>query len=830
MMLRNNNQTVIIKMAKKSFKSNKRRNGILILAIVLAVFMLFTVLTTGETYFRMQKTQNIRLQGGDFDALLYGGFTEEQKEICEESPQIEEVGTEAMCAWAIKTKYDQTLHSVFIWSDNVSWNQINRAAMETIKGRYPLKDNEVMTTKEALKDAGLGDLEIGDTFTMTYADKIGEHTKNFTISGLWDGYGDKKTFYVSRSFFEQSGFTLSDVGRGFLYIKFKSPLITNNVTQALEQSLNLNKKQRLIVTVDTAMSIQILVGVISLILITCISAYLLIYNIMYMSISGNVRYYGLLSTIGMSEKQIYRYVQWQVLIIGAIGMGIGILIGAITSLQFIPAIVKTLGIRENIQITLQPLVLVLCAFIALFTIYFGSRKPAKMATGISPIEALGYQRIASNRHSKRKHKKGKLVWRMAWEQFAKDKKKTAMVLATLGISLSFFLCMVTLIQSQGPRTIVSNYMDNDLVIKNDTMQMAEESEWKLVLNKDLLQQIKNHPSVKETHAMFNAQIVVPWETDFIEYWMQEFYEMWMTEDYQDVKADYQKHPEKYFSYLVGIDDTEFQYLNKGFADPMDEQDFKNGKTCILITNDLKLQEKKVIGKSISYSLYHGDKKYQMTIQGMTNDSYYSNLLGTTPTLIVSDQFIKKIVPNAYVSKLGVRYEKEYDTSLEKDIQYMLKNSQYPKDYSYESKLEELKTVTKAQGNMMRIGIGIAFILAFIGIMNYLNTSVGNVQSRQREFAILESIGMTNKQLKNMLMFEGMIYAVVSLLITATLGLGLTYILYQSMNYRNVAFTVPLLPVFIEGMVVFIICMLIPWQSYRVIEKNGSIVERIRQTE
>lgn len=90
--------------------------------------------------------------------------------------------------------------------------------------------------------------------------------------------------------------------------------------------------------------------------------------------------------------------------------------------------------------------------------------------------------------------------------------------------------------------------------------------------------------------------------------------------------------------------------------------------------------------------------------------------------------------------------------------------------------------------------------------------------------------MTNKQLKNMLMFEGMIYAVVSLLITATLGLGLTYILYQSMNYRNVAFTVPLLPVFIEGMVVFIICMLIPWQSYRVIEKNGSIVERIRQTE
>lgn len=829
-MLRNNNQAVIAKMAKNSLKSNKQRNGILILAIILAVFMLFTVLTTGETYFRMQKTQNIRLQGGDFDALLYGGFTKEQKEICEENPQIEEVGTEAMCAWAVKTKYDQTLHSVFIWSDDTSWNQINRAAMETIKGHYPVKDNEVMTTKEALKDAGLGDLNVGDCFTMTYADKIGEHTKDFIISGLWDGYGDKKTFYVSQAFFEQSGFTFSDVGRGFLYMKFKSPLVTSDVTQTLEQSLHLNKKQRLIVTADTAMSIQILTGVIGLVLITCISAYLLIYNIMYMSISGNVRYYGLLSTIGMSEKQIYQYVQRQMLIVGVIGTGAGIVIGAMTSLKIIPAIVKTLGIRENIEMTLHPLIIGLCMVIALITIYLGSRKPAKMATRISPIEALGYQRVSFNRHSKRKRKKGKLVWRMAWEQFTKDQKKTAMVLATLGISLSFFLCMVTLIQSQGPRTIVSNYMDNDLVIKNDIMQMSEESKWKPVLSDDLLKQINNHPGVKETHAVTNTQIVIPWEADFIEYWMQEFYETWMNEDYQDVKTNYQKHPEKYFSYLVGIDDTEFQYLNQSLTKSINKQEFQNGKICILFRDGLQLQDKKVIGKSISYSLYHGDKKYQMTIQGMTDDSYYSNLLGTTPTLIVSDRFLKNIVPNAYVSKLGVRYEKEYDSSVEKAIQYMLKNSQYPKDYSYESKLEELKTVTKAQGNMLRIGIGIAFILAFIGIMNYLNTSVGNVQSRQQEFAVLESIGMTNRQLRHMLMLEGILYAGSSLFLTATLGLGVTYSLYQSMNYRGVAFSIPALPILLEVFVVCLICICIPIMAYQHMEKKGSIVERIRRNE
>ena len=70
--------------------------------------------------------------------------------------------------------------------------------------------------------------------------------------------------------------------------------------------------------------------------------------------------------------------------------------------------------------------------------------------------------------------------------------------------------------------------------------------------------------------------------------------------------------------------------------------------------------------------------------------------------------------------------------------------------SWDSKLETMQEVKRAQGNMREVGLGIALILALIGILNYINTVTGNIQSRQRELAILESIGMTDRQRNRML--------------------------------------------------------------------------------
>ena len=59
-----------------------------------------------------------------------------------------------------------------------------------------------MVTKKALKECGYETLKVGDTFSMSYGTYDGIQTGNFKISGIWDGYGPKKIFYVSKEFLE----------------------------------------------------------------------------------------------------------------------------------------------------------------------------------------------------------------------------------------------------------------------------------------------------------------------------------------------------------------------------------------------------------------------------------------------------------------------------------------------------------------------------------------------------------------------------------------------------------------------------------------------------
>ncbi len=117
-MLANNNKHIINKMAVRSLKSNKRKNFIILLAIALSAFMLFSVFTIGITYFKMQWLQNVRLNGADFDAIMYG-LTKEQQEVCDNNLDILKTGLIAICGSIVETDADDTVNSGFIYADDI---------------------------------------------------------------------------------------------------------------------------------------------------------------------------------------------------------------------------------------------------------------------------------------------------------------------------------------------------------------------------------------------------------------------------------------------------------------------------------------------------------------------------------------------------------------------------------------------------------------------------------------------------------------------------------------------------------------------------------------
>jgi len=837
-MLKNNNQAVVKRLAKDNLKSNRRRSLSMVLAIMLSSFLLFSVFTVGATYLKMQRQQNIRLNGAEFDAIMYG-ISEEQKEILEENPTVEHYGVVMVSGVVAETEADKTPGVGLLYADDTYWKKMMAPARKFVKGHYPVEENEVMVTEDALKKCGFSDKKIGDEITFVYEINEKREVETFRISGIWDGYGDTDNFYMSKAFCDKQ--KLDAVYYGRCHISFCKKWMSDEAQQAFIDSMKLKKSQRLFYVYEYGNATEIFLGLSGIALVTVLSAYLLIYNIMYLSVAGNIRYYGLLQTIGMTGRQIRQLMQKQLLWIGGIGMLAGILIGAGTSFFLIPVVVKTFVSAKEmgaVQVTFHPIIVLLTVLLTGCTVWYAGRKPTKIAVGSSPVEALEY-RVVSSVRKRHKTRKGSLIVRMALEQLTRNKKKTMVTMLSLAASLSVFLCLITLLHTQSAREYSYNYMGLDMVLKNDTinnmvLNRAAEGEEQIqgvhpILNEELLNEIRQTDGVEEVLPTITVPTIVPWEKEVTDVWMREFYETWMNIPYEDDIEEYQQHPENFGSSLVGITEEDFRALNAEMEQPVDEEAFLSGKTCILYRHGLfGLDEKELRGKQISCEEYvHPENTRTFEIAGMTDVGDYVSLLGFPPTMIVIDDAVKAFTEKPIVFRVGIRYAEEYHKETEDAILSNIEESPNKTDFSWDSKIEQAENVKAAQGHMMEIGFGIVLILGIIGVMNYINTSVGNMQSRQKEISIMESVGMTERQVKKMLVWEGIFYTGGVLFLTLTVGIGITYAIYQTMNYMGAKFWFPALPFLGATLILFVVCIVVPVWTYQKIEKSGSLVERIR---
>lgn len=838
-MLKNNNQSVIKRIAKTNLKSNFRRSITMIFAVLLSSFLLFSVFTVGLTYLKMNKLQNIRLNGADFDAVLYG-VTEEQKTILDNDENVKQFGILTVAGAVRETETDKTPGVGLLYADAVLWDDMMSPTRTFLQGKYPTNENEIMVTEEALKKCGFENKKTGDEITFVYEIKEKRQEKTFQISGIWGGFGIVDNFFVSKAFCEQEG--IEELYNSRCDISFEKRWMSEEEQQAFIDKMELGKSQRLFYVYEFGNAAEIFWGIAGIVVVTCLSAYLLIYNIMYLSVAGNIRYYGLLQTIGMTGKQIRSLIKKQMIWIGGIGTSLGLFLGFFVSFSLIPVAIESLGMKQEqtgqVQVVFHPAVFLLTILLTGFSVWYAARKPMRLAESSSPIEALGYRPVSGIRKG-HTTKKGNLIRRMAVEQLTRNKKKTVVTMLSLSASLSVFVCLMILLHTQSAREYVYNFRGLDMVVANDTIQnvVVEQDEEgkkqlqgvKQILNQEILDKIKKTDGVSAVFPVSCVSTVIPWEPEVSDVWMREFYETWMDIPYENDLEEYKNHPENFASALIGITEEDFRALNQELKAPVDETSFLNGETCILYRNGLfDLDEKKMIGKNILCGEYENPENTRsFKIVALTDINDYTALLGYPPTMIVIDKAVSSFAKEPIIFKVGIQYEKEFDERAEAAVENILRKSPNASDFSWESKIGQAEIVEKAQGHMAEIGFGIVAILAVIGIMNYINTSVGNIQSRRKEISIMESVGMSEHQVRKMLVWEGIFYTGGVMLLTLTVGLGITYAIYQSVNYMGAAFWFPMVPFFIACILLLTICIAVPLLAYKQMEKSGSLVERIR---
>ncbi len=824
-MLANNNEAIINKLAKNSVKSNKKQYGILFFTIILSAFMLFCVFTIGLTYLDSSRLQNTRLNGAEYDITTMNGFTSEQLNTLRQNQNIQSVGMESYAGFIKGSEFDNTVEIGLLWCDEVFWDNLMSPARTKLDGHYPQNKNELMVTKDILKACGNENLSVGDRLVLTYENNTGIHTDEFVISGIWDGYGDTSAGFVSKAFYDETGYDLKN--DGILCIKLNRNYVLPTTIQSIEKSLDFSDRQIFSPTGYIENSFKLLLGIYGLALVICLSAYLLIYNILYLSVSGKIRYYGLLQSLGMTKKQLVRFITKQMMIVGISGGFIGNLLGILVSIKLVPYILGVLGISTgNMALQFNPAILIVSIVVTVFSILLGMRKPIQIATKVTPVEAAKYRECISNGKGYKK-KKGAFFWRMTFEQFKKDKKKTVIVLLSLATSLSVFYCLTTIISSQGERTVLPNYWNADFVVQNQTQTTEDINSLRPAIEDSFVEEIGKMDGIKDFHMVEGVPISIPYlSNSFSDMWITNYIERTPYVSAEEVIADYQANPSNYYGMLIGIDEEEFDYVNQSLNTPVDKQDFLNGEVCIVQYEGSEIP-KEYLNQKVPFN-FQG-KQYEITIETVSFETQYSGRdIGAS--LIVSQNYLKSLTSNPTILDVYIYYNQKYDEVLEKKITSLIDNSSYSNDLHIESQYEDMKTIQESQGNMMEIGTIIALLLLLVGVLNYANTIASSIQNRKLTFSVMESVGMSRKQINRLLIREGFLYATFSVLITLTIGSAITYVCFQSMNYMEIPFKVPVIPLISAIILVMLICTIAPLLSYGRLAGNRTIVERLRDYE
>ena len=137
--------------------------------------------------------------------------------------------------------------------------------------------------------------------------------------------------------------------------------------------------------------------------IILLAGYLIIYNIFYISVFQDIRFYGLLKTVGTTKKQIRSMIRRQALILSAVGIPIGLASGYAVSDLIFPFVMEMTAYTDlDLKIKFRLSVAVFGILFALITVFISCRKPGKIAGSVSPIEAIRY---TEGNRSRKKNKK-----------------------------------------------------------------------------------------------------------------------------------------------------------------------------------------------------------------------------------------------------------------------------------------------------------------------------------------------------------------------------------------------------------------------------------------
>ena len=840
-MLNVNNKKAIRRLSARSLKNSKTRNIIAVVAIILTAVLFTSVFSVGMSAIDSTQQSTMRQVG----TSAHAGFkflTWQQYEKLLEDPKIRDISYNVIIGTAENEALKKTYTEIrYTEEKSAKWG-----FSEPTIGSLPVEKMDIATSTAVLDALGLPH-ELGVQVPLEFTANDKKYSDMFTLCGFWeqDSVALANEAFLSKEYCDEVAPVWQAGGeQDFDWTRFSGSV---NPSLYFSHSWNLEKQVQELkercgfdasvnegvnwayasATVDAG-TIAILVIVLFVIML---SGYLIIYNIFYISVSNEIRYYGLLKTIGTTNRQLRRIVRRQALLLSAIGIPAGLLLGYLCSMWLVPLVMRVSAFRDAFVVSANPVVFVGSAAFTLFTVWVSCIRPCRFVSRISPVDAVRYTEQTGM--GKKKSRKSRAVHplSMAYANIRRTPKKTAAVILSLSLSLILLNGTVTIVSGFDmdkyiKESIVSDFYMTDATLINPAILAGIFDG----ITPELVEEVEKLDGVTDSGCVYMEEYEHKLDEPALERAKSNLEEFKELVHYPEIIEQSRQMLDKgrIDSHLYGIDPfvIDKMELVEGKIDP---EKFATGDYVVATTLvDTGEGEFYDIGDKVTIDFGNGkSKEYEVLALGdipyalSPQHSHMFEVFFTLP----ADEFVRQTGTSGAMKLAFDAAPDRYD-EVEQWVQDYCETVDPNMDYRSKSTYaEEFK---ETQQMFLMVGCSMSAILALIGILNFVNAVVTSIQTRRREFAVLQSVGMTGKQLRLMLVGEGLCYIGGTALFTLTLGSLPGYVLIYAIANQMWFFTYHFViaPVLLVLPVLFVLAVFIPSVCYRQMSKR-SVVDRLR---
>lgn len=794
--------SIIYSLAKKNLKQNKKRTIATSIGIIFSV-MLICFISTLLVSFQSSMITYIQKTFGNYHIMIRNTKAKEVEIIQDKKEQvgIQSIAISQTIGIAnYETKKENRMGIQIEAYDDLA---LQNRAIKLIEGRLPENENEIIISDYLVSNAN-ENLTVGTKINLDVEKvKVSERSNKYIYVVETDGEKENITYTIvgiSKQTNEEAEnyrdyIAITKLEKVEKQRPYEVTILMNNIDYAdrfvdtLEEIIgNVSVNDSLLMwqgaETDLTDKKQIeLLGLAIIIVVTCISI-LLIRNSFRMSILERKKEFGTLSSIGAVTKQIKKSVILEGLIYACISIPTGIILGIGIVFLGINA-VNTISMEKGftLQFVFSPISILISAIISLVTIYISCRKPAKDASKIAPMEVIRQNQEIYVKSPKTKTVKniekvnrGKIEKRLAIKNLKRNRKKY--LSATISIVISIVLLVIT--------TTVVNY----------TFQITDEM-YPSKYNVDV--------SANDIDISYKEKI----ET------FEKISQLDNTEEY----SIYTSFPGKIDNKRIKICAAEGTVFNK-YLEKLDLDYLDVHNKAILVVSSKILYENKEISQITNLneekiSVNIRDKDYTFEVAKITDKdpTLLFQTLDENSSMDKIDTDITLIIPMELAKTIDVENSKTIIDS----FTFMRINSSNPNklEENIEKYINEPQLIIsnyakmkEDRENMVNLisafAYGLIFIIAVIGLTNILNTITTGINERKGEFKILNSVGMTNKQLKKMLRYESILYSIKAVLIGTIIGLAIAFLIYLMLkNSYALNYYIPIVQIIIACVVVIL---------------------------